>query len=162
MVIWYACFLLLYSITFSLSLSVIFSCMFSMFYVFHVFVYFFSLFLTMDHVSEIKIWWWWKVNTHIAVMQLGVSVTCILDQIVLPDTWQRLHSHLYLSQLRLSWPSWLGYILRRYNHLKTVTYPGTNWAEYRVTSYMRSMTLPLHQTTNLSSSSELIGSAQLL
>jgi len=49
MVIWYACFLLLYSITFSL--SVIFSCMFSMFYVF---VYFF-LSLTMDYVSEIKI-----------------------------------------------------------------------------------------------------------
>jgi len=74
--------LLLYCYILLLSLSVIFSCMFSMFYVF-VFIFFF-LSLTMDHVSEIKLWWWWwYILTSISLLRFIVHYTSGIDKCLL-------------------------------------------------------------------------------
>ena len=50
---------------------------------------------------------------------------------------------------RLSWPGWLGEILRRFARLKTVTHPSTNRAWRRVTSMKRPTTLLLRHTAVL-------------
>ena len=49
---------------------------------------------------------------------------------------------------RLSWRGWLGEILRWFIR-QTVTHPSTNQAWRRVTSLMRSTTLPLHHAATL-------------
>ena len=47
---------------------------------------------------------------------------------------------------RLSWPGWLGEMLRWFAHLKTVTHLSTNRVQRRVTLLILPKTLPLCQT----------------
>jgi len=54
----------------------------------------------------------------------------------------------YLTDAKLSWPSWLGNIPMWYTRPKTITHPSTNWAQRRVTPFMQQTTLLLCQTTN--------------
>jgi len=55
-------------------------------------------------------------------------------------------AHTHGGIARLNWPGWL--VAYRDSRPKTVTYPGTNWAQCRVTTLIETNALPLSQTAN--------------
>jgi len=97
------------------------------------------------------------VQLNITAHRFGNS-HAMWDHTKLPATRQWWHSHLYLRQLKLvlnlvtpegcktELTSLAGYVLMWNTRPKTVTHPSTNWAQRRVTLFMRWMTLRLHQT----------------
>ena len=105
MVIWYACFLLLYSITFSLSLSFSLVCLVCFMCFMCLCIFFLFLSLTMDHVSEIKIWWWWwwcdadKTDSHWSSLTIMIVVT--ENHLRFAIARERLHKRLGVSRTRL-------------------------------------------------------------
>jgi len=64
------------------------------------------------------------------------------------------------GQAELAWVA--GYIQRWYASPKMVTHHSTNWAHRIVTSYVRAMPLPLHQTANHLTRLQCNGSLYLL
>jgi len=113
---------------------------------------------TADSIVEIgrksRSWIKTATGTHVPY---GI-IQCYLPsaaEVTFPPLLQLLKAGTRFSDpgdVRLRWPSWLGYITKPklYTRPKTVTHASTNRAQRGVTSFMRRTTLPLRQTSNRS------------